>query len=199
MIITELSQLDLSKQYTYADYLAWQFTERVELIKGYIRQMSGPNTLHQDISGELLYALKNHIKANKGQCKVFAAPYDVRLVKNPEGKTDKEIYSVVQPDLLVVCDRSKIDTKGCKGAPDLIIEILSKSNQQTDLKDKFLLYQENGVPEYWIVYPNDQIVHQFVLENETYRLKSVYTSEQKAVPMLFPDLEIDLSVVFEEI
>ncbi len=198
MIITSLDQLDLSKQYTYADYLAWQLSERIELLKGFIQKMAAPNSLHQNVSTELIYLFKDYFKKQKSPCKVYHAPFDVRLIKNPEGKTDKEIYTVVQPDLCVICDLKKIDKRGCLGSPDLIIEILSPSNSKTDLQDKFQLYEENQVPEYWIVFPNEKIIEQFVLKNDRYILHTVYHRTEKAFPLLFPDLEVDLIEVFGE-
>jgi len=124
-MVVSLSELDLSKQYSYADYLSWKFGERIELIKGYIRQMAAPNAYHQEISIELSTYFKNHFKATQKPCKVFSAPFDVRLYNYAKSATaDKDIYTVVQPDLSIICDKSKIDTKGCLGAPDLIIEIL---------------------------------------------------------------------------
>ena len=198
MIITSLDQLDLSKQYTYADYLAWQLSERIELLKGFIQKMAAPSSMHQDVTAELVTVFKNYFKKQKSACKVYPAPFDVRLVKNPLGKTDKEIYTVVQPDLCVICDLSKIDKRGCLGSPDLIIEILSPSNSKTDLKDKFQLYEENQVPEYWIVFPNEAIVEQFSLKNDRYVLSNVYHRTEKAFPLLFPELEVDLLEVFGE-
>ncbi len=198
MPITTLDQLDLSKQYTYADYLVWQLSERIEILKGYIQKMAAPNPLHQEVSGELFNLLKNHLKTNKKTCKVYHAPFDVRLIKNSERKTDKEIYTVVQPDLCVICDLSKIDKRGCLGSPDFIIEIISPSNSKTDLKDKFELYAENQVPEYWIVFPSDRVIEQFILENDRYRLENVYSQADQAVPALFPDLTIDMTEVFGE-
>jgi len=199
MMITSLSQLDLSQQYSYADYLAWQLTERIEILKGYIKQMAAPAPMHQQVSTQLVMLLANHLKLNKKGCKIFHAPFDVRLIKNPLGTTDKEIYTVVQPDLCIICDKSKIDSRGCLGAPDLIIEILSPSNAKTDLQDKFALYQENLVPEYWIVFPNEKIIQKFILQQEKYYLKAIYEQNDKAVPDLFTDLEIDLKEVFEDI
>ena len=111
-IITNIKQLDLKGSYTYADYLLWQFKERVELIKGKIFRMSpAPNSFHQDISGNLFFELRSYI--NKGTCKLYAAPFDVRLINYKESTADNQIITVVQPDLCVICDRTKIDEKGC--------------------------------------------------------------------------------------
>jgi Uma2 family endonuclease len=199
-MITSLSELDLTKQYSYADYLTWQFVERVELLKGFIRSMAAPNPVHQEISNELLLYFKHYLKAKGKFCTVFVAPFDVRLYNYKKSVlADKDIYSVVQPDLCVICDKSKIDSRGCAGSPDLIIEILSPSNSKTEVQDKFQLYQENGVGEYWIVFPYEKIVQKFILVNEKYSLEKIYAEDDIAIPNLFSDLEIDLKEVFEEI
>lgn len=197
-MITSLEQLDLSQQYSYADYLAWQFSEKIELLKGYIRQMAAPTPYHQEISGELFNLIKNYLKATKRNCKLYTAPFDVRLVKNPQGKTDKEIYTVVQPDLCLICDISKIDQRGCLGSPDFIIEILSPSNSQTDLQDKFELYEENGVAEYWLVFPYEKVVQKFLLINEKYQFSGYFTANNTISPVTLPELAIDLREVFGE-
>jgi Uma2 family endonuclease len=191
-----LDQLNPNQIYSYADYLTWQFVERIELLKGYIRQMAAPNRLHQTISGnlfrEIAYPFKGH------SCRVFAAPFDVKLVKNPASKTAKEIYTVVQPDICVICDRSKLDEQGCMGSPDFIIEIVSESTAKRDIQEKFELYEENGVLEYWIVRPYENTVQQFYLENDKYQYKKTYVETDKVSPILFPDLVIDLEEVFAE-
>lgn len=139
--------------YTYADYLKWKIEERLELFKGRIFKLSAPNTKHQVILGDLHVALRKELSSHR--CTVFMAPFDVRLpVKNK--KKDNEITTVVQPDLCVVCDNEKIDERGCCGAPDLVVEILSPGNSRKEVKLKFDLYEEAGVKEYWIVNPVEQ-------------------------------------------
>ncbi|TAD97205.1 MAG: Uma2 family endonuclease [Bacteroidetes bacterium] len=194
--ITSLDQLDLSKQYSYADYITWLFDERIELLKGFIRKIAAPNRKHQEISFRLSGLFSNFLSRKK--CKAYAAPFDVRLLKNPQGKTKKEMYTVVQPDLCVICDRSKLDDAGCVGAPDLIIEIVSPKNSAIDVTHKFALYQEACVLEYWIIYPYENTLHKFVLENEKYVLEGIYTQENKISTSVLEGLEIDLSEVFEE-
>ena len=132
--ITNLSQLDPNGSYTYADYLLWHFEERVELLRGKLRQMAAPSRKHQSISMKLTRPLINALWENP--CKVFAAPFDVRLTRFDEIQ-NKEVITVVQPDLCVICDAAKLDDRGCIGAPDLIIEILSPGNSRTEMKDKF--------------------------------------------------------------
>jgi len=197
---TELSQLDLNATYSYADYLTWQFDDAIELIKGKILAMSpAPGSEHQGISWRLSGSLFNFFK-NK-PCRVYAAPFDVRLFDLKKSTVaNQDIYSVVQPDLSVICDKTKIDAKGCLGAPDWIIEILSRGNSKTDMQLKYRLYQECGVKEYWLVYPYEKAVHQFILDEQTekYQLLNMYSGEDTAVPSLFPDCRIDLRDIFED-
>jgi len=196
--ITQLSQLDLNQTYTYADYLTWKFKETVELIKGKIMLMSpAPNVKHQRIERKLLVAIDWHLKGKK--CEIFPAPFDVRLYhRNNSILSSHEIHTVVQPDLCVICNPEILDTQGCNGAPDWIIEILSKGNSKREMQIKYELYQESGVQEYWIVYPNDQAINQFVLDdNGRYQLMQMYTDDDIATPHLFPELAIDLTEVFE--
>ena len=198
--ITQLSQLDLTKTYSYADYITWRLDEAVELIKGKIMLMSpAPNVGHQTIERNLIIDMGTYFRGKK--CKVFPAPFDVRLYDRKKSiLANKDIHSVVQPDVCVICNPDILDKQGCNGAPDWIIEILSKGNSKKEMQLKFALYQENGVTEYWIVYPNDQAIHQFVLdENQRYQLKAMYTDDDVAIPYLFPELQIDLTVVFESV
>ena len=161
----KLSELNLDKKYTYADYVKWTFEEAVELIKGRIFKMAAPLSNHQDSSLNLATVLKNYVKGKS--CKVYAAPFDVRLPKPiSQRKTDKDIETVVQPDICVVCDLSKIDRRGCLGAPDLIVEILSKGTASKDVKDKFEVYEESGVREYWIVSLTERLVNVFRLNEQ---------------------------------
>ena len=139
--ITDINQLDMTKSYTYADYLTWQFTEAVELIKGKLYKMSpAPVDAHQAILGNLFTEFSIFLKKKK--CQVRFAPYDVRLTSI---RDDKQETTVVQPDLCVICDVSKIDKAGCNGAPDFIIEILSPNTSRKDTHEKFAIYEESGV------------------------------------------------------
>lgn len=163
MAITSLSQLDPEGTYTYADYLMWKFEERVELLKGKIAQTSAPNRIHQRISGRLFLSLGNALAGSK--CEVYAAPFDVRLTKFSKAQ-NKTISTVVQPDLCFICDPGKLDARGCIGPPDLIIEVLSPGNSKKEMKDKFELYEESGVAEYWIVFPDFQTIQVFQLNRQ---------------------------------
>jgi Uma2 family endonuclease len=170
--ITSVDQLDPNASYTYADYLTWQFTEWVELIKGKVmRRMAGPTDLHQVVIGELHRRIANLLYRQR--CQVRIAPYDVRLLKRGAATDAAHIRTVVQPDLCVICDPTKIEPRGCLGAPDLIIEILSPGTATRDWKDKFDLYEENGVTEYWIVDPLGQSLSVFVLDEATARYRFV--------------------------
>jgi Uma2 family endonuclease len=196
--ITQLSQLDLTQTYSYADYLTWRFTETVELIKGKITLMSpAPNVKHQAISRNLHGICYPFFRRNP--CRLFAAPFDVRLYDRKKSLlASQDIRTVVQPDLCVICNPALLDQQGCNGAPDWIIEILSKGNSKREMQIKYQLYAEAGVQEYWIVYPNDQAIHQFVLDVEgRYQLNNMYTDDDIATPQLFPELKIELAEVFE--
>jgi Uma2 family endonuclease len=192
----EVKEPDLSGSYTYSDYLSWRWSEMVELIQGKIYKISAPTSTHQTVTGELFRQIANHLKGKK--CKVFVAPFDVRLPKSTYKKQDDEITTVVQPDICVICNPTKIDEKGCLGAPDWIIEILSKNTSQKDLREKFEVYQEAGVNEYWIVHPNEQTVFIYLLESRKYKSTDhPYVNGDKVASLTLPELEIDLGEVFE--
>jgi Uma2 family endonuclease len=196
--ITSLSQLDPNGTYSYADYLTWQFTELVELLRGKImRRMSAPTDRHQAIVGDLFGAIHSHLRRNR--CQVRVAPYDVRLPKRGSF-ADDAIYTVVQPDLCVICDPSKIEPRGCLGAPDLIIEVASPRTAARDWKDKFDLYEEAGVGEYWIVLPQDNDISVFVLDEITarYRLVDEYASPGPIPCRTLPELNLDWADIFAE-
>lgn len=195
MPITSLSQLDPQANYTYADYLTWQIQERVELLRGKIRQMAAPNRVHQRISGNLQRYFSNALW--KSPCEVYAAPFDVRLTRFNKLK-NKEVTTVVQPDLCVICDPEKLDVRGCIGAPDLVVEILSPGNSKTEMKDKFDLYEEAGVREYWLVYPGERSVQIFQL-NETGRYIGLrpYVDGDTVTTPIVPGMEVVLADVFD--
>lgn len=149
-----------SLEYSYADYLKWRFEERVELIRGKVMKMTAPNRKHQDVSGNIFFAMKQVL--HEKHCKVYAAPFDVRLPRKSKSSND-EILTVVQPDICIVCDMSKLDDKGCLGAPDLVIEILSPGNSKKEIKLKYEVYEEAGVKEYWIINPVEENVAVLIL------------------------------------
>ena len=195
--ITKLSQLDPNGRYTYADYLTWRFTEFVELIKGKVlRHMSGPSSRHQQYSTNLVAEIRPLLKGKA--CRVYAAPFDVRLTRST-GNGDSQINTVVQPDICVVCDLAKIDARGCVGAPDWIIEILSPGNVGHDTKIKFDLYEENGVREYWIVAPGINTVTVYVLDARgEYQLAAEYAEPGPMPVATLPGLAVEWADVFDD-
>jgi Uma2 family endonuclease len=195
--ITSLSQLDLNGTYSYADYLTWKFEEALELIKGKIIPMSAPSRRHQKISWQLTVSIGTHFKHH--DCQAFAAPFDVRLYdKRKSVKANQDVLTVVQPDICIICDESKLDDKGCIGAPDLVIEILSPGNSSKEMRTKKELYEENGILEYLIFDPEHETVHQFnLLESGVYSSPVIYINEDTMTSVVFPDLHIDLMEIFK--
>lgn len=194
-MITSLSQLDPAGNYTYADYLLWKFEERVELLRGKIRQMAAPSRIHQGINGNLYRLFANSLW--KTSCKVYAAPFDVRLIRFNTEK-NKEITTVVQPDICVICDPEKLDARGCIGAPDLVVEILSPGNSKTEMRDKFDLYEEAGVREYWLVHPEERTVQIYQLnEFGKYIGLRPFVDDDLVGTAIIPGLMVDLRDVFE--
>ncbi len=194
--ITKFSQLDLKGTYSYADYLLWQFSERVELIKGKIFKMSpAPSSSHQDILLNLTRIFDKVFYATP--CKLYFAPLDVRLINFKESTPENQIMSVVQPDLCVICDRTKVDLKGCLGSPDLVVEILSLGNSKKEMDTKFDLYQENQIQEYWIVDPFQKTILIYVLENDRYIGLKPFLEDSKIISPTFPDLKVSVKKVFE--
>jgi len=193
--ITKLSQLDLNKRFTYADYLTWKFQERVELIKGWLYKMSlESNRIHQTVSVKFLYQIFKYFEQKKS--KVFAAPFDVRFLDKQKSKDDNKVYTVVQPDICVICDDDKLDERGCIGSPDWIIEIVSPGNTKKEMQLKFDLYEENGVKEYWIVHPGDTTVTVFQLKENKYQFKKYYVKGDKIPCDLFKGLKINSNLIF---
>ena len=194
MLITDINQLDVNGTYTYADYLLWRFKEQVELLRGKLFKMSpAPREIHQRVLNEINFELMSFFR-NK-TCRVYPAPFDVRLPT--KGTADNQIYTIVQPDLCVVCDLEKIDGRGCVGAPDLVVEILSPSNSRKDLKDKYEIYQEAGVPEYWIVDADDKAIYRYVLEGDIYIGLPPVSEGDVFHSRKFPEMEIDTKLIFK--
>ncbi len=193
--ITDLAQLDLNGTYSYADYIKWRFEERIELLRGKIFPMTpAPNVRHQRISTALSINLLNQLFNQK--VLLFSSPFDVRLYNRKKSiKASKEIYTVVQPDLCVICDTTKLDKQGCNGAPELVIEILSPGNSRREMNEKFELYQEAGVQEYWLVEPAEEMVLVYVL-NEQEKYMGLKPATDFVVSPLFPDLRISVADIF---
>jgi len=191
-------ELSMNMRYTYADYLTWMDDKRRELIDGFMHLMSAPLRVHAQVSSKLNYRFFSFVERRKGKCRVYHAPFDVRLSLNGS-KDDDQIYDVVQPDICVICDFTKLDERGCVGAPDLIVEVLSPTTLKYDWNYKFNLYEKAGVREYWIVDPKAKTVSVFLLQADgKYDNGNVYECHQKAPVFIFEGLEIDLNELFEE-
>jgi Uma2 family endonuclease len=192
----ETIKLSLKKKYSYADYLTWIDDKRRELINGFVKLMSpAPTVKHQEISGAIFSNLWYYFK--KRPCKVFAAPFDVRFPKEGSEGNDNDIFIVVQPDITVVCDMAKLDLKGCVGAPDLIVEIISPSTAKRDLHDKFEIYEKHGVKEYWVVYPLDKNISVFQLGKDgKYDDGTIFEMGSKIDSKIFPEFDMNLKDVF---
>ena len=180
-MITNIEQLDINATYSYSDYLTWKFEGYVELLRGKISKMAAPSRNHQRIVLRLGTLLDGYLE--KSRCQAFVAPFDVRLLDQKKiENNNKNIHSVVQPDVCVICDEKKLDDKGCEGSPDLIVEILSPSTKKKDLEDKYELYEFNGVQEYWIVSVNDETITVFDLnEQGKYQLRKIYADDESII------------------
>lgn len=193
----QFSDLDLDKTYTYDDYLKWTFDDRLELIKGYIFKMSpAPAEFHQRISVIVGNELYNFLKGKP--CNLYMAPFDVRLVKKTID--DKQITTVVQPDICVICDLKKIDKKGCLGAPDIVVEILSPGNNKVELQNKYEVYEEAGVKEYWIIQPEEKTFFKYVLdESGQYQPTRLLTLGDEVTSTILPGFALNLDEVFADL
>ncbi|WP_375586312.1 Uma2 family endonuclease [Cyclobacterium xiamenense] len=195
---SSVKEPDLSYgRYTYADYLSWDMEEMVELIKGKVfkKAAAAPNRIHQRLTGDLYTDLNLFLKGKT--CQAYIAPFDVRLpVKS---KKDDKIYTVVQPDICVVCDLDKLDDRGCIGAPDLVVEVLSPGNKQLELQHKYEVYEESGVKEYWLMDAAGQTVLIYTLIQGKYQSSRLMTSGDWAKSSAVPGFELDLEAFFADI
>ncbi|MFN4082863.1 MAG: Uma2 family endonuclease [Bacteroidia bacterium] len=193
--------VDYSITYTYADYLKLTIEDRFEVIKGKLFKMSpAPSTKHQSISvfiSNKIYNYLNYNSDSKNSCKLFTAPFDVRLAKR--NARDEEITTVVQPDICVICDETKLDDAGCIGAPDIVVEILSKSNNRKELSNKFEVYEENGVLEYWIVHPEEKTITIYELTNGKFIAGRMLTEGDIVTSKILPGFELDIEAIFNKI
>lgn len=193
--VSKVSEIDMSGTYSYADYLSWKFDDRLELIKGKVFKMSpAPSTTHQRFCGLLNITLSVTLECSA--CELFISPFDVRLPE--KSAADEDIYTVVQPDICIVCDKHKIDERGCIGAPDLMIEILSKGNNKRDLIDKFDLYEESGVREYWIIHPIKKFFYIYCLdEHRKYKSKGENFYYREVESFIFSELKFNLGELYD--
>jgi len=175
------------QQHNYGDYLQWPEDVRYELIDGDAYLMSpAPDLPHQDVAGEIYYQARQALQGKS--CRAFIAPVDVRLPKRDEA--DEFIDSVVQPDVLVVCDANKLDRRGVRGAPDWVVEVLSPSTASHDQIKKRDLYQRHGVREYWLVHPIDRLLFVYKLQNGEYGKPELYPLEGETQVDILPEIVI---------
>ncbi|SHM37056.1 Putative restriction endonuclease [Cyclobacterium lianum] len=183
-------------RYSYADYLSWQLEEMVELIRGKVfRQAAAPRRIHQGLTVALVTRIHGFLKG--GSCKVYTAPFDVRLPVASRKHTD--IDTVVQPDLCVVCDPDKLDDLGCLGAPDLIVEILSPGNNKKELQLKYDVYEASGVKEYWVIHPDERTLLIYTLEDRKYHPSRLFTLGDQVESQVLSGFVLDLDEVFGEV
>ncbi len=192
----QFADLDLEKSYTYADYFKWKFEERVELIKGKIFKMSpAPNRFHQEIAG--IIHVRLWLFLENRPCKVYEAPFDVRIPR--KSKSDKNIITVLQPDVCVICDLTKLDNQGCLGAPEIVVEVLSPGNNAKELKKKYEVYEEAGVLEYWLVSPQDQWMRVYTLVEGKFKESPYFVTGDLVTSSVLPGFELNLTDLFKDI
>jgi len=190
----KVEEPDASLTYSYADYAKWKFLERLELLKGRIFKLAAANTNHQRATMKIGFDLYGFLKGKT--CQVFIAPFDVRLPVK-DRKRDDQITTVVQPDVCVFCDPAKIDERGACGVPDLVVEVLSPSNSQYDVRDKFDVYQEAGVKEYWIVSPMQESIMVSLLQADgKYGASSVYKKADTLHAATIPGFSVNINELF---
>jgi Uma2 family endonuclease len=182
-----------NRNWTYADYKAWELKprERYEIIYGEAYAMAAPNTAHQGMLTELVRQIANFLTGKP--CKVFPAAFDVRLFY----KEDESDDTVVQPDITVICDAKKIGPEGCRGAPDLVVEILSPSNTAIEMQRKFDLYRDAGVREYWVLNKEHKTLTVYLFDGEKF-ISRTYGEKDKAPVSVLNGLSIELAPVFTE-
>ena len=157
---------------------------RAEVFEGQIYYMASPSQIHQTILTELLVSIRSYLKKKGSNCQVFPAPFDVKLSGHP--------LTIVQPDIMIVCDKDKLDGKRCNGAPDLIIEIISPSNPSDDYIRKLYYYKNHGVREYWIVDPRSKTILVYFFEQDSFNVRQ-YTFQDKIKVNIYDDLWIDFT------
>ena len=194
--VFRFADLDISGTYSYADYLNWEFSEPVELIKGKVFPMDIPPAVHQRQAQRICYRLYHSLKRQHNA--VFSPPFVVRLPGRSPG--NENIDTVVQPDFCVITDQGMIDEKGSLGVPAIVVEVLSCADNVKEIKDKFEVYENAGIPEYWIVLPVSYIFLKYSLDqNDKYRTSRLLTFGDRVTTPLLPDLTLDLDEIFEEL
>ena len=182
--------------YTYADYLTWGEHDRIEIISGYAVMMAPPKRIHQEILTEIFKQIAYFL--DDKPCKIYPAPFGVRLFEQ-DGDTPYDVDTVVEPDISVICDHDKLDDDGCKGAPDMIVEILSPSTLRHDRIVKLDLYQRAGVREYWIADPQSRSIEVYLRDENNYlKPHEVYTAADTATVTVLEGCTVELGKVFGE-
>lgn len=181
--------------FSYADYCRWPDDERWELIDGEAYALVTPGLAHQTVVGELFVQVANFLRGKP--CRPFVAPFDVRLPHRNE--RDDETITVVQPDITVVCDPAKLDERGCRGAPDWVIEVLSPSTAAKDQIQKLAAYERAGVQEMWLVHPTDHVVIIYTLNTDgAYGKPAIHETTGNLPSGLFPELLVDWGLIFQD-
>ena len=183
------------RRYTYQNYLSWSGPKRYELIDGEAILTAGPSPTHQRISGRIHQQLMNFLEGKKFEA--FAAPFDVRLFEEKIDSPD-EVDTVVQPDITVICDRSRLDERGYRGAPETVIEILSPTSKRIDRLVKLNLYQRAKVKEYWIVSPEEKSVQVYLLDGDILKPHEVYSAAEIAKVNRLDGCFVELGKVFSD-
>ena len=183
-----LAQRD-TQHHTYGEYLTWSGNQREELIDGiaYIKEPPAPSPSHQELVVELCYQIRATLEDTP--CRVYIAPFDVRLPKSDEA--DDRIDTVVQPDILIVCDRQRIDHRGLRGAPDWLAEVLSPSTASHDQVLKVPAYERAGVPEVWLIHPTDRILTIYRLEEGRYGRPTILPLKGQTLLTAVPNVSVD--------
>jgi Uma2 family endonuclease len=185
-----------AKHHTYAEYCTWPDDARYELIDGIAYAMApAPARSHQDVLLEIAFQVRAALEGRR--CRAYIAPFDVRLPRGDEA--DDDVDTVVQPDLSVVCDRDKLDARGCRGAPDWIVEVLSPATAGHDMIVKRRLYERAGVREYWLVHPTDRVVTVYTLRDGAYGVPAIHELKEPLAVTVLPELEIDWARVLADI
>ena len=184
------------RRYSYADYLSSNEKEKIEIINGEIFRMVPPHSRrHQQILRELLIEFTLYFRENSSEGEAYIAPFDVRL--QAENKDDDDVYNFVQPDITIVYDKNKLDERGCKGTPDMIIEILSPSSVKLDRREKYYLYEKVGVKEYWIVDALNEFIEVFLFDENKFASFGVFTKEDTIQVQTIRGFELDLNHIFK--
>lgn len=186
-----------AQRHTYADYLTWTDDLCVGLIDGiaYVREPPGPARVHQELVGELHLQVRTALEGKP--CRAYVAPFDVRLPKS--GTSDDQIDTVVQPDVLIVCDLAKLDARGMCGAPDWVAEVLSPSTARYDQVLKLRAYERAGVAEVWLIHPYDRTLTRYRLEAGRYARPDILALQGKAALTAVPAVTIDWERILDRL